>query len=99
MRLAHAHDQQGTDGAGADRQRDGQRNDGYVLLHVVGLHGRLALGHAQCGDEKYAAGTNAERVHGDAEDVENHSAKQIQQYAGDQRGGRHFPGQPTLFLA
>ncbi|MNN73827.1 hypothetical protein D3C81_1899790 [compost metagenome] len=51
VRLADAHHQQGAYGARAYGERDGQRYDGHVLLHVVGLHGRFALGHAQGRDE------------------------------------------------
>uniref|UniRef100_A0A1I8AK66 Transcriptional regulator n=1 Tax=Steinernema glaseri TaxID=37863 RepID=A0A1I8AK66_9BILA len=76
VRLADAHHQQRTDGAGADGQRDGQRHDGHVLLHVVGVDRRLALGHAQRRDEQHAAGADAKSVGGDAEDAEDCPSEQ-----------------------
>ena len=98
MGLADAHDQQRTNGAGANGQRNGQRNNGHVLLHVVGLDGRLALGHAQRRDKQHAARADTEGVDGNAEHIEDRASKQVQQYAGDQRCQGHFPGQAAAFL-
>lgn len=72
---------------------------GDVLLHVVGLDGGSALGHAQCGNEQHAACADTKRIGGNAENAEYRPPEQVQQHAGDERCEGHFPGQLLALLA
>ncbi|MNR04251.1 hypothetical protein D3C85_1201930 [compost metagenome] len=99
MWLANTHHQQRTDGAGADGQGDGQRHDGHVLLHVVGLHRRFTLGHAQRGNEQHATGADAKSIHRNSEYAEDRPPEQVQQHAGNQHGDCDAPRQLLALLA